>query len=146
MKKSNFAHFIKEIKKAVYSYITTLQYTKAYVSRQNCESFTVSWAAGTNQAVQKFNLSFDILKYITIIWKIQILIKIEIYSIDGSWLILNKFWNNWTIQRKYSRMSLQIYNIWHAFMDTHLRQNISQWLVLGFIIIILIIKILLVIS
>ena len=65
MKKSNFAHFIKEIKKAVYSYITTLQYTKAYVSRQDCESFTVSWAAGTNQAVQKFNLSVDILKYIT---------------------------------------------------------------------------------
>ena len=87
MKKSNFAHFIKEIKKAVYSYITTLQYTKAYVSRQDCESFTVSWAAGTNQAVQKFNLSVDILKYITYYLKNQILIKIEMYLMDGSWLI-----------------------------------------------------------
>ena len=101
---------------------------------------------GTNQAVQKCNLSCDILKYITIIRKMQISIEIEIYSIDGSWLILNKFWNNWTIQKKYSRMSLQIYIIWHAFVDTHLRQNIWQWLVLSFIIIILIIKILFVIS
>ena len=55
---------------------------------------------GTNQAVQKCNLSCDILKYITIIRKMQISIEIEIYSTDGSWLFLNKFWNIWTTHKK----------------------------------------------